>query len=182
MSFDGVLEFWDIGGETPTMMNEVTHFMVTNIAWDPTGRYVCSSNTYGGHSVENGYFMWNFQGSKLYEVSLDSFVQFQWRPRPPSLLAEKDLKEIKKTMKSFTRDFEIKDRLSQSKASKELIEKRRAVYDEFMAYRRKKEKDLEVLRLQYSELRNEGGDDEYMEETIEFFMKEEVEAAEPAKE
>ena len=36
---------------------------------------------------------------------------------------------------------------------KELIEKRRAVYDEFMTYRRKKEKDLEVLKLQYSELR-----------------------------
>ena len=35
----------------------------------------------------------------------------------------------------------------------ELIEKRRAVYDEFMTYRRKKEKDLEVLKLQYSELR-----------------------------
>ena len=62
ISFDGVLEFWDIGGDAPTLMNEASHFMVTNIAWDPTGRYVCSSNTYGGHSVENGYNMWNFQG------------------------------------------------------------------------------------------------------------------------
>ena len=56
-------------------------------------------------------------------------------------------------MKSYTRDFEIKDRLSQSTASKELIEKRRTVYDEYMAYRRKKEKELEVLKLQYAELR-----------------------------
>ena len=65
ISFDGVLEFWDIGGDAPTLMNEASHFMVTNITWDPTGRYVCSSNTYGGHSVENGYNMWNFQGQYL---------------------------------------------------------------------------------------------------------------------
>jgi len=177
ISFDGVLEFWDIGSDAPTLMNEAHHFMVTNIAWDPTGRYVCSSNTYGGHSVENGYMMWNFQGSKLFESSLESFVQFQWRPRPPSLLAEVDFKEIRKNMKSYTRDFEIKDKISQSKASKELVEARRSVYDEFMAYRRKKEKDLEVLKLQYSELRTEVVEEEYVEETIEFFMKEEVEPA-----
>jgi len=158
-------------------MNEASHFMVTNITWDPTGRYVCSSNTYGGHSVENGYNMWNFQGSKVFEASLEGFIQFQWRPRPPSLLKEINNKEIKKNMKSYTRDFEIKDKLSQSKASKELIEKRRAVYDEFMTYRRKKEKDLEVLKLQYSELRTEVVDEEYVEETVEFFMKEEVEPA-----
>merc|ERR1719232_482110 len=89
--------------------------------------------------------------------------------------SDKDIKDIKKNMKSYTRDFEIKDKLSQSKASKELIEKRRAVYDEFMAYRRKKEKDLEVLKLQYSELRSEVVEEEYVEETVEFFMKEEVE-------
>jgi len=180
ISFDGVLEFWDIGGDAPTLMNESNHFMVTNIAWDPTGRYVCSSNTYGGHSVENGYSMWNFQGSKIFESSLENFIQFQWRPRPPTLLKDVDYKTIKKNMKSYTRDFEIKDRLSQSKASKELIEKRRAVYDEFMSYRRKKENDLEVLRLQYSELRSETVEEEYVEETIEFFMKEEVEAASKA--
>lgn len=49
---------------------------------------------------------------------MDSFIQFQWRPRPPTLLRDKDFKDIKKNMKSYTRDFEIKDKLSQSKASK----------------------------------------------------------------
>jgi len=159
------------------MGNEGQHFMVTNVAWDATGRYLCSSNTYGGQSVENGYFIWNFQGSKLHEMSLENFIQFQWRPRPPSLLKEQDIRSIKKNMKSYTRDFEIKDKLSQSKASKELIEKRRNVYDEFMTYRRKKEKDLEVLKLQYTELRTEIVEEEHVEETVEFFIKEEVESA-----
>ena len=49
---------------------------------------------------------------------MEGFIQFQWRPRPPSLLRDKEIKEIKKNMKSYTRDFEIKDKLSQSKASK----------------------------------------------------------------
>lgn len=176
ISFDGVLEFWDCGGDNPTLLSEQNHFMVTNIAWDPTGRYVCSSNTYGGHSVENGYMMWNFQGSKLYEIPLESFIQFQWRPRPASLLSENDLKEIKKNMKSYTRDFEIKDRISQSKASKEMVEKRRGIYDEFMAYRKRKEKDLEVLKLQYAELRQDETEEDVVEEIIEFFLKEEVES------
>ena len=34
-----------------------------------------------------------------------------------------------------------------------MVEKRRGIYDEFMAYRKRKEKDLEVLKLQYTELR-----------------------------
>jgi uncharacterized protein with WD repeat len=57
-------------------------------------------------------------GSKVFEASLEGFIQFQWRPRPATLLKDKDTKEIKKNMKSYTRDFEIKDKLSQSKASK----------------------------------------------------------------
>lgn len=57
-------------------------------------------------------------GSKVFEASLEGFIQFQWRPRPPTLLRDKDIKDIKKNMKSYTRDFEIKDKLSQSKASK----------------------------------------------------------------
>lgn len=156
--------------------------MVTHLAWDPTGRYVCSSNSYGGHSVENGYFMWSFQGTKLYETSLEGFVQFQWRPRPPSLLTEAHLKEIKKNMKSYARDFEIKDKLSKSKASKELIEKRRRVYDEYMAYRKRKDQELKALCLQYEEIRSDSVEEEYVEETVEFFIKEEVEPATDIKE
>jgi len=181
-AFDGVLEFWDIGSDTPTMMEAGEHFMVTHLAWDPTGRYVCSSNSYGGHSVENGYFMWSFQGTKLYETSLEGFVQFQWRPRPPSLLTEAHLKEIKKNMKSYARDFEIKDKLSKSKASKELIEKRRRVYDEYMAYRKRKDQELKALCLQYEEIRSDSVEEEYVEETVEFFIKEEVEPATDIKE
>ena len=70
------------------------------------------------HSDMPLIFPYSWLGSKLYEVPLESFIQFQWRPRPASLLNEIDAKEIKKNMKSYTRDFEIKDRISQSKASK----------------------------------------------------------------
>lgn len=176
MSFDS-LEFWDIGSDTPTLMNSQQHSNVTHLFWDPTGRYVSSINTYSGHSVDNGFIIWTFQGTKMFEERIDSFIQFQWRPRPPSVLNDEDLKLIRKNIKMYTRDFEMKDKLSQSKASKELVEKRKNMYEEFMAYRRRKDKDLEVLKLQYVEVRNDHVEEDFIEETVEFFIREEVEPA-----
>ena len=54
----------------------------------------------------------------MFEERIDSFIQFQWRPRPQTLLNDEDLKLIRKNIKMYTRDFEMKDKLSQSKASK----------------------------------------------------------------
>ena len=39
MSFDS-LEFWDIGSDTPTLMNSQQHSNVTHLFWDPTGMSV----------------------------------------------------------------------------------------------------------------------------------------------
>lgn len=42
----------------------------------------------------------------------------QWRPRPLTLLSTKQQKDIKKSLKKYTSQFETKDKMRMSKASK----------------------------------------------------------------
>lgn len=48
----------------------------------------------------------------------EGFAQFHWRPRPPTLLTEKQQKDIKKNLKKYYSQFESKDRMRSNKASK----------------------------------------------------------------
>lgn len=98
--------------------------------------------------------MWSFQGKILKRVNLDKFAQLVWRPRPPILLDEKKQKEIKKNLKKYYAQFESKDRMRQTKASKELIEKRAALYEKFSDYRQKRIKEWNEQKSRRMELRN----------------------------
>lgn len=77
-----------------------------------------------------------------------------WRPRPPTLLSEEQQKEIKMKLKKYYPQFESKDRMRQSKASKELIEKRAALMEKFNAYRQEKIEEYNKHKPRRLELRN----------------------------
>ena len=51
--------------------------------------------------------------------------------RPPTLLSKDQLKDVKKNLKKYSVQFDQKDRLRLSRASKELVEKRRQAIAEF---------------------------------------------------
>ena len=87
---NGILEFVDTADMTVMMQAE--HFMATDVEWDPTGRYVATGVSWWGHKVDNAFWLWNFQGKLLYKQQMDKFCQLQWRPRPPCLLSEDQLK------------------------------------------------------------------------------------------
>lgn len=87
-------------------------------------------------------------------VNVDKFAQLLWRPRPPTLLSPEKLKEIKKNLKSYYPQFESKDRMRQSKASKELIEKRAALMEKFNEYRSRRIKEWNEQKPRRLELRN----------------------------
>lgn len=53
--------------------------------WDPTGRFVATTVT-SVHEMENGFNIWSSIGKHLYRILKDNFLQFLWRPRPPSFL------------------------------------------------------------------------------------------------
>ncbi|XP_031556262.1 eukaryotic translation initiation factor 3 subunit B-like [Actinia tenebrosa] len=178
-SMNGILEFHDTTDWV--CMNQAEHFMATDVEWDPTGRFVATSVSWWAHKVDNGYFIWSFQGKLLQRHVLDQFCQLLWRPRPPTLLDEEAQKKLKKEMKKYQKTFEIKDRMSQSRASKEIIERRRRKLKEFEVYRQKKITEYQETKRQRMDLRQgletdsgEGISKEVDVERIEFFVKEEV--------
>ena len=48
--------------------------------------------------MENGYHLYDFKGEQLREEHLDKFKQWQWRPRPPTLLTKEEQKQIRITL------------------------------------------------------------------------------------
>ncbi|XP_060522683.1 eukaryotic translation initiation factor 3 subunit B [Cylas formicarius] len=163
------------------IMNSTDHYQLSDVEWDPTGRYVITGVSFWKTKVDTGYWMWSFQGKILKRVNLERFGQALWRPRPPTLLTEKQQKEIKKNLKKYYAQFESKDRMRQSKASKELIEKRAALMQKFNSYREEKHKEWKERKARRLALRNNidtdelGADtDNVGEEVVEFFIKEEI--------
>lgn len=177
-AMNGVFEFIDTSDMT-TMANE-EHYMATDVEWDPSGRYFMTAVSWWAHKVDNAYNIWSFQGRILQRHPLDQFCSFIWRPCPKSLLTKEDITNVKKDMKKYQKQFEIKDRMSQTKASKELIEKRRELYNSFSSIRNRHQATYQEYHKFRMQLRN-GLDtdnltyDEYDEETIEFFVKQESE-------
>merc|ERR1719187_2633631 len=170
---NGVLEFVDTADFTS--MGGGEHFMCTDVEWDPTGRYVMTGVSWWGHKVDNAYWLWNFQGKILKRSQVEKFCQLVWRPRPASLLSKDQLKDIKKNLKKYSDQFNAKDKMRQSRASKELIAKRQALSDAFMDWRERRKADYAATLELRIELRGIDSDqqesDDREEETVEFLIK-----------
>jgi len=175
-AMNGVLEFIDTSDFTS--MGSGEHFMCTDVEWDPTGRYVVTGVSWWGHKVDNAYWLWNFQGKILKRSNVEKFCQLVWRPRPPSLLSREQLKDIRKNLKKYSDQFNAKDKMRQSKASKELVDKRRSLAAAFAEWRADALAAFEETREKRLALRggvdhdNEEGE-HFEEETVEFLVKEE---------
>lgn len=180
-NMNGALEFIDTADFTT--MNSGEHFMCTDIEWDPTGRYLMTGVSWWGHKVDNAYWMWSFQGKILKRCATDRFCQFLWRPRPASLLTKKQIKEVKKNLKSYSRRFEEIDAMQTRRTDKALMDKRRASYDKFMALKNAKLENALSQKEKWIALRGgvdvdeednkEEKIDSMAEEIIEFLIKEE---------
>ncbi|KAJ1921528.1 Translation initiation factor 3 subunit b [Mycoemilia scoparia] len=124
------------------------HYGVTDLEWDPTGRYVLTSASSWRHTIENGYILWDFKGECLYRSRDDKFRAICWRPRPKSLLSDEQKRVIRKNLKKYSKIFDEEDRRSALAITSEMFAQRRRVLDEWNAWRKKvdalleKEKEL----------------------------------------
>lgn len=110
---------------------------MTNVSWDPSGRFVAAWSSSWVHAIENGYKLYEFTGNLLRDESMDQFKDYIWRPRPASLLKESDLKKIKKSFREYSAQFDEIDAMEADAATREAILLRRRLLEEWKAYRSK---------------------------------------------
>ena len=101
-----------------TVMGANDHFMCTDVEWDPTGRYVFTAVSWWGHKIDNGFWLWTFQGRVVHRHNVQRMCNVQWRPRPKTLLSERQIKNIKKNLTKYGAQFDLKDKMRASRASK----------------------------------------------------------------
>ncbi|KAK9378692.1 uncharacterized protein V2V93DRAFT_375595 [Kockiozyma suomiensis] len=191
----GEVDFWDfdyegerketVAGAEDVSANLVQmatgqHYQLTDVAWDPTGRYVATSASTWGRALETGYMIWDLKGSLVREEHLERFKQFLWRPRPPTLLSKEQMREVRKNLREYSRVFEQEDLAEESQASKELIAQRVRLLEEWRAWRRAVVSELEAERggVLPLELRDSEKEDEVIEEIVEEVVEEKEEVME----
>lgn len=152
------IEFWDLdfqiddtaaraanaadSGASIQLLGSADHYGVTDISWDPSGRYVASIASAWKSSPEPGYILFDFRGQELTKVPLEKFKQFVWRPRPPTLLAKEDIKRVRKQLREFSKQFDEDDAAEESNVSAELIAMRQRLVSEWNAWRAKRVREL----------------------------------------
>ncbi|TFK76998.1 translation initiation factor eIF-3b [Pluteus cervinus] len=188
------LEFWDLDfniedtgrkeGQTTEwgsgiqLLGTSDHYGVTDVEWDPSGRYLATSASAWTHTLENGYAIWDFRGQEIVKQILDRFKQFIWRPRPPTLLAKEQQRTVRKNLREYSKTFDEEDAAEESNVSAELIAHRKRLVDEWNAWRALRTKEFaEEQKRGPSKKRNEEKEEieVWLDELIEQIEEEVVE-------
>ncbi|KAK8802004.1 hypothetical protein WA158_006399 [Blastocystis sp. Blastoise] len=97
------LEWFD--ADSRETVSEADHFMCTDVYWDCSGRYVAScvreKTESLKYTLENGYNLWDINGTQLYKAQLPHFLSFEWRPYPDLNLTKEQIEDVKKNLKKF---------------------------------------------------------------------------------
>lgn len=96
--------------------------------------------------MENGYHLYTFAGQLLREEPLEAFKQWAWRPRPDRLLSKEEMKAVRKNLREYSRQFDELDAAKKSSANKAVVEARRRMLEEWLAWRERTEDDLREER------------------------------------
>lgn len=115
--------------------------------------------------MENGYHLYDFKGELLREEHIDKFKQFVWRPRPQTLLSREEQKQIRKNLREYSKDFDEQDRVEEDKERGAVVEERRRLLSEWLAWREREKEEL-------GEERREVGLDVNVDEDLEKAQKE----------
>ena len=105
----GEIEFVDInkisltGNKLNGQTIKQTHEGMTDISWDPSGRYLITATTQHLNTMsgdDTRYIIWSFQGEKLFQHNIKYFYQILWRPRPLTIKGLQLTKSDKQSAKS----------------------------------------------------------------------------------
>lgn len=85
--------------------------------------------------MENGYHLYDFKGEQLREEPVEKFKQWLWRPRPATLLTKEEQKAIRKNLREYSKVFDQEDADRGASADLAVVEQRRTLLDEWLAWR-----------------------------------------------
>ncbi|KAH9003280.1 translation initiation factor eIF-3b [Lactarius hatsudake] len=136
-------EEWDSGIQ---QLGVADHYGVTDVEWDPSGRYLATAASAWTHTIENGYAIWDFRGQEIEKRLLDRFKQFLWRPRAPSLLTKEQKRTIRRNLKEYAREFDEADAAEETSVIAELVAQRKRAVNEWNAWRVRVAEDIAEVR------------------------------------
>jgi translation initiation factor 3 subunit B len=96
--------------------------------------------------MENGYHLYDFKGEQLREEPVEKFKQWLWRPRPATLLTKDEQKTIRKNLREYSKVFDQEDADRGASADLAVVEERRRLLDEWLAWRSRTEEDVREER------------------------------------
>jgi len=85
--------------------------------------------------MENGYHLYDFKGEQLREAPVEKFEQWLWRPRPATLLTKEEQKAIRKNLREYSKVFDQEDADRGASADLAVVEQRRTLLEEWLAWR-----------------------------------------------
>jgi translation initiation factor 3 subunit B len=97
--------------------------------------------------MENGFHMYDFKGEQLREEPVEKIKQWLWRPRPPTMLSKEEQKQIRKNLREYSKIFDQEDADRGASADLAVVEHRRRLLDEWLAWRAGVEEDVKAERL-----------------------------------
>lgn len=125
--------------------------------------------------------MYDFKGEQLREEPVEKFKQWLWRPRPASLLTKDEQKAIRKNLREYSKVFDQEDADRGASADLAVVEHRRNLLDEWLAWR---EMVVEEVLAERRELglpedpleglikQTDEGEDQVIEEIVEEIVEE----------
>lgn len=132
--------------EEVKLIGQGEHYGITDLEWDPSGRYVATSASAWRHSLENGYAIWDFKGQELQKHVQDRFKQILWRPRPRTLLSKEDQKRVRRTIRELGKQFEEEDLAEESNLALQNKELYMRAIEEWRAWRQRTRAELAEQR------------------------------------
>ncbi|RCH94154.1 Translation initiation factor 3 subunit b, partial [Rhizopus stolonifer] len=68
-------------GASIQLLSAQEHYGVSDVEWDPTGRYVVTGSSMWRNSADSGYCIWDFKGQLAFKQNIENFKQLLWRPQ-----------------------------------------------------------------------------------------------------
>jgi len=177
------IDFYD--AEYTSIMASQEHYRCTDICWDPSGRLVATVVATGfdgsGAIGDNGYNLWSFQGNAVHVETKSKFFSYEWRPRPKSLLSEKQVRTVIKNLKKYIHGYVTEDRRIAKKQELSIMRERYEQMTAFLRFLNSRRRAFDDEREDRIELRDGEMSDEdepgaeVTYETFEVVLSEKVE-------